>query len=284
LVGAGASQPLAIFRNLTRRGSILLSFEYRGHTRSTGAFDLDTTIDDTRHALMWATDYAKRLDMPLHGFATCYGAVAMAAQFPSDRPRPGLWSFNTISGLFDLHQVIRFGDFVTVFSRHYGRQLTTGALLEGIAKRAIDCDGDVFRSALQEYLGGVFPELEVERDRFEELSYGRADVPGTILQLAQARYLDDVTIPPEIPCNVYYGWHDDVMSLDTDEGQEAYRSRVSSLIPHANVQGWDIDHFGRGPGHDPVIDRLADKFEEAEQRVVPLDVSHGVVSMQGVHR
>jgi hypothetical protein len=47
LVGAGAVQSLLIYRNFTRRGSILLSFEYRGHAQSTGTFEFDKAVPGT---------------------------------------------------------------------------------------------------------------------------------------------------------------------------------------------------------------------------------------------
>lgn len=270
LIGAGASQPLVIFRNLTRRGAVLLSFEYRGHRGSTGVFDLDGTITDTRHALDWAASFAGRRGLPVHGFATCYGMVALAAQFTGRARARRLWSLNAISGLFRLDHILRFEDFAAVFSRRTGDRLDAGTLLAGIAAGMIDTGGDGFRDALREYLHGLFPELDVGRDYFEELAYARADVPRTVLQLSRARYLDGLAVPPDVPCNFFFGRNDDVLGLDTPEGRAAYRRHVLSLVPHAALHECEIDHFGRGPDHDPVIDRLADLFEESEARAVPL--------------
>ncbi len=273
LIGAGASQPLVIFRNLTRRGAILLSFEYRGHPRSTGIFELDKTITDTRYALVWAENYATERGLPLHGFATCYGVIALAAQFTDKTRPPPIWSFNAISGLFRLDQILRFEDFAPIFSSHLDRELTTAALLQGIADDAFDWNGDAFRLALREYLKGLFPELRVEHDYFEELRYEHVDIPRTLLQLSRARYLDGLAVPPDVPCNFFFGRNDDVLSLHTREGRKAYQEHVLSLIPHAQLYEAEIDHFGRGPDHDPVIDKLGDLFEECEARAVPLDLA-----------
>lgn len=270
LIGAGASQPLIIFRNLTRRGAVLLSFEYRGHSRSSGTFELDRTITDVRHALDWAANYARQRGLPLHGFATCFGVIALAAQYAAGGRRRRLWSFNTISGLFRLDHILRFEDFAAVFSRRLGVELDTAGLLEGIAGERFDWSGDAFRGALEEYLSTLFPELDVGRDHFEELHYGRVNIPRTLQQLARARYLDGLAIPRDLRCTMFFGRNDDVLSLHTREGREAYCSHVRSLVPHAELHECEIDHFGRGPDHDPVIDRLADIFEECEAQAVPV--------------
>ena len=124
LIGGSSTQPLILLRNLARRGSILMCFEYRGHPRSSGTFDLGKTIVDARYALRWAADYAAEHALPLHGFAFCYGAYTLAAQFAPGGPGRCLRSFCTISGLFRLDQLLRFEDFVPVFSRRFGEEFT----------------------------------------------------------------------------------------------------------------------------------------------------------------
>lgn len=283
LIGAGASQPLIIFRNLTRRGAVLMSFEYRGHPYSTGVFELDTTIADTRHALVWASHYARSHGLPLHGFATCYGMIALAAQFGGDAPGHRLWSMNSVSGLFRLNQILRFEDFAPAFSRRLGRDLSAASLLDGVAGGEFDVDGPAFRQALQEYLRWLFPELNVGEDRFEELRYDRADIPRTLLQLSRARYLDAIHVPARIPCNVFMGRKDCLLSLDSPDGRAAYRQDVLALIPHAEIFDFEFDHYGRGPDHDRVIDKLADLFEECESRAVPLHAENTVTEVQDIH-
>lgn len=280
LVGASASQALILFRNLTRRGSILMSFEYRGHPRSSGTFELDKTIVDTRYALDWACEYAREHRLPLHALATCFGTVPLVAQFADGARSYPLRSFGAISGLLGLDRILRFEDFVPILSRHLGKRLDKTTLLDGIARQAFDLDGDAFRNALQEYLKGLFPELRVGRDYFEELHHDRADIPQTLLQLAQARYFDELAFPPEIPCRFFLGRNDDLLGLHTEEGRRAYRDRVLSLIPHAEVREMEFDHYGRGPDHELVLERLGDLFEECEQRTVPLDWTCETGSLQ----
>ncbi len=266
LVGAGASQPLVIFRNLTRRGAVLMSFEYRGHPRSSGDFELDGTIEDTQYALRWASDYARAHALPLHGFATCFGVIALAAQFARGRAPAPLWSFSAVSGLFRLDHVLKLEEFAAVFARYLGGKSGEKSLLEGIRANAIDWEADAFRGALHDYLSGLFPELRVERDRFEELHYDRVSVARTLGQLVQARYLENLDVPRDVPCHFFYGRRDDVLSLHHEPGRAAYRDHVWSLVPHAVFYECEIDHFGRGPEHDPVIEKLADLFEESEAR------------------
>ncbi len=185
LVGAGAGQPLLTFRNFSRRGAIAISFEYRGHPSSTGTFELDKTIDDTRGALIWAADFARDRGLPLHGFATCYGTIPLLAQFKDGGYGPLLRSVNTISGLYRLNQILRVEDFAPVVSRHLGREISAEEMLAGIAEDTLDCRGTAFQQALSEYLGGLMPELRVGHDFFEELKYDRVNLRQTLLQFSR---------------------------------------------------------------------------------------------------
>ena len=283
LVGASAAQPLLIFRNLTRRGCTLVSFEYRGHPRSSGRFELDRTVVDVRYALQWAWNYANERRLPLHGFATCYGAVPLLAQFREDGWGGVLRSFNTISGLFRLDQILRIGDFAAFFARQLGQRQGPEEILAQLAQQTFDGNGKAFRRALHEYLTNLFPGLRVGEDYFEELQYERVNIPQTLLQLSQARYLDGVRVPADMPCNIFLGRNDDVLSAHTPEGREAYRNRVLSLIPQAVVHVRDFDHFGRGAEHDAVIEHLADIFERHDGAPVPPHHLHAVGQAERAH-
>lgn len=274
LIGVSASQSLIVFRNLTRRGVVLLSFEYRGHPRSTGIFDLDKTIVDTHCVMLWASDYAREHGLPLHGFSTCYGVVALAAQFRKGLRCP-FWSLSAVSGLFRLDRIIRFENFATLFARNLGMELDRETFLRGIEENIFDWEGDAFRDALLEFLKGLFPELRIGRDYFEELAYENVNIPNTLSQLLRARYLDDVHVPPEIPCNFFFGRNDDVLSLHTPGGRQSYCDHARELIPHAVLHEREIDHYGQGPDHDPVIEQLVDLFEQSESRAVPLEIPGG---------
>ncbi len=59
------------------------------------------------------------------------------------------------------------------------------------------------------------------------------------------------------------------LGTHTPEGREAYKNRVQSLVPHATFHEFDMDHFGRGPGHSPVIDCVCDAFERSDTSAVP---------------
>jgi hypothetical protein len=270
LVGAALGQWLVTFRSFAKFGSIMVNFEYRGHPNSTGRFELDKTIDDARHAMLWAADFADQLKLPLHAFAVCYGVFPVLAQFGPNGLGPGLLkSINTVSGLFRTDQILRFENFVPVFARHLGRPLSLEELLAGIAENRFDWDGDTFRGALHEYLSGLFPELRIGRDYFEDLHYPCTNIQKTLNQLAHAHYLDNISIPPDIPCNIYYGRMDNLLDLHLEEGRRAYRERVLSLIPHANVVEGEYDHYGQGPGHNDVINGLAGDIARADHRVIP---------------
>ncbi|MCC6123988.1 MAG: hypothetical protein IT426_03425 [Pirellulales bacterium] len=273
LVGAGAAQSLIISRSFTRRGAILLSFEYRGHTRSSGIFDLEKTIVDVRHALAWTEVFAHGMGLPLHGFATCYGAVPLFAQFNGRGNGCLMRSLSVVSGLFRLNQILSIEDFAKVYSRHSRRDLGAREFLDAVVRNEIDWNGDTFRNALYDYLKGLFPELRIGLDYFEELRYERADIHRALLQLSDAHFLGGIHVPPGMPCNVFMGIDDEVMGLKTAAGRQAYARRVQSLVPHAVIHEHEIDHFGRGADHDAVTARLAEIFERYDAS--PVAPPHG---------
>jgi hypothetical protein len=269
LVGAGAALSLLTFRNFTKRGTIAVSFEYRGHGESSGHFELDKTITDAGDVLRWAWNFAADRGLPLHGFATCYGMIPLLAQFRDSGCGHLLQSVSAISALFRLNQILTVQDFAAVFSRYCRREIGPEELSQGIARNEYDWDGDVFRSALQEYLADIFGMLEVRRDSFAELHYRRVLIQPTLAQLLTARYLDGVHIPANIPCNVFMGRKDSFMRFDTAEGREEYSNHVKSMIPQAELYDRDFDHFGRGIEHEMVIEHVSDIFERYDSTPVP---------------
>jgi hypothetical protein len=116
-------------------------------------------------------------------------------------------------------------------------------------------------------LGGLFPELRVDRNCFEELSYDRTDVTRSLQQFVQARYLDGVQVPARLPCHFFYGRNDELLAVHTPAGQEAYRNHIFSVIPHAKLAAYDIDHFGRGPDRDVVVERVGDVWDQHDNWV-----------------
>ncbi len=284
LVGAGARQQLMTVRNFSRRGAIVISYEYRGHPRSTGTFDLDCTIVDTHHALIWASDYASELGLPLHGFATCYGVIPLLAQFKKGGCGHLLRSINTISGLYHLNQILRIEDFAPIVSRYLGRELDAPSLLAGIAEEVLDCDGHAFRQALREYLSELMPGIRVGLDYFEELNYERVKTRQTLLQFSRGDYLDGVNVPPWIPCTAYIGLQDELLFARAPADRETYKNYVLSLVPHATVHEFKMDHYGRGPDRDLVIEYVGDAFERADTSPVPPHHVDAIPHYQSVPR
>ena len=115
----------------------------------------------------------------------------------------------------------------------------------------------------------MFPELRIGRDYFEDLTYDRINIAKTLLQLSGARYLDDVRIPPEIPCNVYVGLQDNLLNMHTEEGRKAYHQRILSMIPHAHIVEGNYDHYGQGPEHNTGISSLTDDMAASEKHAIP---------------
>jgi len=232
-------------------------------------FDLDCTIVDTHYALIWALEYARELGLPLHGFAMCYGAIPLLAQFKRGGYGRFMRSVSTISGLYHLNQILRVEDFAPIVSRHIGREIDAPSLLEEIAGGVLDCDGLGFKQALQEYLSKLMPDLRVELDYFEELKYERVNKRQALLQFCQSDYLDGVEVPPWMPCTAYIGHQDELLYAGGPADPESYKDYVLSVVPHASVLEFEMDHYGRGPDRDTVVQCVGDAFERFDTSPVP---------------
>lgn len=148
----------------------------------------------------------------------------------------------------------------------------------------MDCDGLPLKQALREYLSGLMPELRVELNSFEELNYDRIAMRQMLLQFSRANYLDGVNIPPSVPCTSVVGRGDHLLSAHTEEGRKQYEKRVLSLIPHAEVYDFDMDHYGRGPEHNQMIKCAGDSFKRYDTSPVPPHHIDQAPQYQGVLR
>ncbi len=266
LVGSGASQQLLLFKNLVKRGSALLSFEYRGHGASSGTFSMEKSLEDSRTVLDWAQDYAEKRNIPLHVLSTCYGNIPMLAWFRGRSAGYRVRTLNSVSGLFDLHHIIKIEEFLARYQRTQGGAvLDAGLFSERVRQGILTVDGDAYRNSLRDFLLDLFPDLRVTRDSFEDLAFDRVDMRDTVVQFAGMRPLEGVAVPEGVPCLYFYGIRDGLMGLDTPLGRLAYESRIGEIVPHAETRAMDIDHFGRGPDHGMVIEQLCDHMERHDR-------------------
>lgn len=263
LAGSGASQQILRFRTLTRGGSALLSFEYRGHGSSTGTFSIEKSLEDAETVLLWARDHASKEALPLHAVSTCYSTIPMLACFRKERNLFGLRSLSAVAGLFSLDTIIRIEGFLERFFRdERDKAVSPLDFIGGVRRGIIDPDGDLFRDAVKNYLQGLFPELHITRDAFEELQYSRVDIVAAMEQISQIRPLAGVRIPENMPSLFFYGLRDALMGHDTPGGRARYEARIRSIAPHADIRAVDIDHFGRGPDHDAMGHEMNRFFEQ----------------------
>ena len=267
LVGGGAAQQLIQFRKLTKRGCRLVSFEYRGHGRSSGSFTLNRTAEDAAAALRWAETYAFEHGWPLHALATCYGVAPLLGAL-RDRPRPeSIGTLVAVSGLVRLDYVIRLHEFALRLAFHLrlNRPLSVDEFLFMVRTGYLDRRSGCFRRAMCDYLSSLFPGLGVTRENFGQLLYDRVDFAGTLLQFHDPLLLDRVHVPASIPCHFFYGCRDDLFALTCPHNRLRYRRRVLELIPHALLHEKNINHFGQGPDHDHVIDDIAGIMEDHDR-------------------
>ncbi len=151
LIGAGAAQGPLTFRNMVRRGCILLSFQYRGHPRCSGTFDLDKSVADVRRAMFWTRDYAEERGLPLHALTQCYGTVPLLAQFAGGKCAVAFKSISLGSALVSMDQILQIDDFVPHLSRNLGLELDKARLLAGLIGHKFDWNGPSCREALYGY-------------------------------------------------------------------------------------------------------------------------------------
>lgn len=278
LVGAGGAQMIMLFRTLIRRGSVLMSFEYRGNGKSTGTFELNKSIVDIRNAMIWAWHYANERNLPLHGFSACFGALALMAQFKPGGCGSLVRSLSFVAPLYKVNQILRVEDLVAVI----GPEWTPEQLVAAFERREFDTASEEFRVALQRYLKHVFPpDFDIGVDYFEQLRYERMKMTETFLQFARDGYIDDVYVPPEIPCNLFLGTNDEMLSHQTVEGREKYKRGFSEHVPHAVYHEHEFDHFGRGVEHDVVMDLIADLFDRYDSTPIPPHHMDRVIKLRG---
>ena len=267
LVGSGASQQILMFKGMAKRGSALLSFEYRGHGRSTGTFSVEKSLEDARTVYDWACAYADERGLPLHVLSNCYGTLAMLSWFRGGGDVPLPATIGAISGLIDMHQIIRIDDFAAVYARVDGRPALSGeGLLNAIAAGAVDIEGAAYRHALKAYLQELFPELQVTSNAFEQLPFHRVDMGATVRQFFTLRPLATITVPSGLPCLFFYGLRDDLMGLDLPGMRQQYEQRLHELVPHAEIRAADVDHFGRGMDRDGIVRQLGDFHLQNDHR------------------
>jgi hypothetical protein len=268
LMGSGAVQQILRFKSFSKRGSAILSFEYRGHGRSSGTFSLEKSLEDSKTVLQWAQEYAESKNIPLHVHATCYGNMAMLSWFKEGQQHPrGVKTLSAVSGILELNHIIKLEDFLSYYAHCNGTVFPSAAeFIADVEQGTIDVDGGHYRNALRDYLQGLFPELHVTPDAFEELEYRRVDMREMVKQFYRLRPSAGIEVPDDIPCLFFYGVNDGLLGLNRPEGRKAYEARLRAAVPRAEIRGAAVDHFGRGEDRDRILNQLCDYFEENDDR------------------
>ena len=262
LMGSGAAQQILRFKSFAKRGSAILSFQYRGHGDSSGSFSVKKSLEDAMAVLRWAEAYATARRIPLHVHATCYGHLAMLSWYRDGRHSRSISSLSAVSGLLELDDVVKAQDFLGHYALCRGESLLTAdAFIARMEQGMIDLAGDAYRNALRDYLQGLFPDLTITRDSFEELQYDRVDMPDLVREFFRLRPLAGVRVPDHMPYLLFFGRSDHLLGLDRPEGRNAYITRIRALVPHAQIREMSVDHFGQGGDRETILRQLADFFE-----------------------
>ncbi len=267
LAGSGASLQIITFRNFIKRDCKIMSFEYSGHNKSSGTFNLEKSLEDTSVALQWASNYTRNENIPLHTMSTCYGTISLLSTFKDGENKCGVKTISAVSGLFQMDRILKYDEFLPIYSKYDSRQVrTANEFLDLIAKDKINFNSGSFRDAIELYLKMVFPTLRVGKNYFEELNYARTDIKETLLQTRLLNPLSKLNVPKELSSHFFFGLRDNVLGLVNPIERDKYFQCVKKIMPSAEIYTADIDHFGRGPDHDKVIDKLCDIFEENDRK------------------
>lgn len=240
LIGGSGLQQIGYFRDLSRAGYRLATFDYRGHGKSTGRFCIRNTIEDARAAL----DVVRgEHPDPLLGVADCYGCIPLlrAAQERPDAFR-ALALFNPIPSL-------QFVASPRTLLANYFRP-------EGRLRLRNPLDLYGMLAATNERL---FPHVDKSRDHFGILDYARADFSRALREYLFLRPLDGVVVP--VPALVGYGRTDGVLGLDEPNAERAYRKLWERHLPNLSIRALEeVDHYWTGAQEH--ASRLAAAFFE----------------------
>ncbi len=227
LIGGSGLHQAGYFRDLSRMGYRIATFDYRGHGKSGGKFCVENALADG-HAAVAALERAGYAP-PYFGIGVCFGALPLLACAHARRDLFGALSLiNPIPSL--QYAVPR-------------RKLLSNYYFEGGRFRLRNpFDARGILAATNTLL---FPEIDKSREHFGILRYERALGRRAVSEYMRLDALAGVQV--DVPSRVAYGRSDTLLELDRPAREADYRARWRALCSQVDfVALEDVDHYWNG--------------------------------------
>ncbi len=228
-----------LLRNFLDFGYSFVSFDYRGHGQSSGAFDISTTLSDF---FSIAQGIRREVRCPLFGFGSCFGAIPL---FHAIHHSPDLFDkVAFVNGITSLWRAIPLWRAVAIHLRHNrgGNLLNLGALAHAVAKE-------------------VLPTVESSRDHFGILSFRNVNrwrcimeyfLPSPAAGLRKRR--------ADVLALCCYACEDDFLRLRTSAAREDYERSFKELFANISFHVFRTNHFFNNDQRKAMITRVVEFF------------------------
>lgn len=253
LVGANGIWAIRTFRYFFREGCILMSFDYCGHYSETdNKFTLNGTFTDTKAAITHASEYARKIRVPLHVVGACYGLIPLIYVLNELGWPQEVKSMLSVSGLLNMNEIMNFDDYKFYLKKKglsFRNKVDFVNFMSTDKINFID-NRQKYVEALTEYLLNIFTELSdiISYESFGILKYSSVDFYKSFYEFMTIE-LPAIVIPEHFPCLFFLGAQDMVLNLQTKENRVRHFKKINDISPHAKFCNIKIDHFGTGEDH-----------------------------------
>lgn len=224
LIGGSYAMHLRQFSALTRAGFRVASFNYRGHGKSTGQFDVLSALRDTSDVCMHLKEAHPAT--PLVGIGMCFGSM------------PLLYAVAKNPNLFDR--------LVFINGIRHLRETSGPVTAAGIYLRSRQWPKPVKPlGALTVILDELMPTIDKSPSFFGILDYDRVNKMRTALQYFLYR-TPRAAARPAVPTLVCYGKNDKLLRLDNSERSDQYENSFRELFSNVAFLPLQTDHYMNG--------------------------------------
>jgi len=241
LIGGNALQQYHFFKVLSRSYTMVL-FEYRGHGKSKGQFDIRNSIEDTKKIV----DYAYKINnsQKIYGLADCYGSIPLMKSV-SDR-EDIFESILLINPIPNLQYTMGPKDVL----KHYF--LRNGKVY---ISNPFDLKDIVF------YINCIlFPDIEKSKNHFGLLNYSHLKAYSLLRDYLFYRIEKKIQIK-QVPVCIFYGTKDSLLRLDNKEEIKKYEHNFLKMIKNLTIKAIEGgDHFFIKTNNKRKIEQLQSFF------------------------
>jgi len=253
LVGATGILAIKTFRYFFRENCLLLSFDYCGHYSGIdNKFTLNGTFIDTGVALAHASEYARKIEVPIHVVGTCYGLIPLLYVLNELGWPREVRSMFSVSGLLNIYEILSFDDY-NLYLKKRGllfKDKTDFVNFMSTNRSVFIKNRQKYIDALTEYLLKIFTELSdiISYESFGVLEYSKVEFYKSFYEFMTID-LPEILIPKHLPCLFFLGAHDRILNFQAEENKDEHLKKINKIAPHAKFCNIRIDHFGRGEDH-----------------------------------